>query len=93
MQCEVWGLKVKGKGQGFVAVRYLTPYFGYFILLQRWLVGLMACPRKSQKELNKRKDRNRWETEMFLLYFPGFNNNSMDEGVFPEYIEMVESPT
>ena len=32
---------------------------------------------------------------MFLLYFPlftGFNNHSMDEGVFPEYIEMVEFP-
>ena len=32
----------------------------------------------------------------FLLYFPlfaGFNNHSMDEGVFPEYIEMVESPS
>ena len=33
---------------------------------------------------------------MFLLYFPlftGFNNHSVDEGVFPEYIEMVESPS
>ena len=32
---------------------------------------------------------------MFLLYFPlftGFNNHSMGEEVFPEYIEMVESP-
>ena len=31
----------------------------------------------------------------FLLYFPlftGFNNHSVAEGVFPEYIEMVESP-
>ena len=34
--------------------------------------------------------------KMLLLYFPlftGFNNHSMDEGVFPEYIEMVESPS
>ena len=32
----------------------------------------------------------------FLLYFPlftGFNNHSMDEGIVPEYIEMVESPS
>ena len=32
---------------------------------------------------------------MFLLYFPlfiGFYNHSVDEEVFPEYIEMVESP-
>ena len=33
--------------------------------------------------------------KIFLVYFPlftGFNNHSVDEGVFPEYIEMVESP-
>ncbi len=32
----------------------------------------------------------------FLLYFPlftGFNNHSVDEGVFPEYTEMVEIKT
>ena len=32
----------------------------------------------------------------FLLYFHLFtelNNHSVDEGVFPEYIEMVESPS
>ena len=32
----------------------------------------------------------------FLLYYPlitGFNNHSMGEGVFPEYIEMVEFPS
>ena len=29
----LWGLRLKvtGKGQGCVAVRYLIPYFGYFI--------------------------------------------------------------
>ena len=34
--------------------------------------------------------------KMFLLYFPlftGFNNHSVDEGVFPEYIEMLDSPS
>ena len=33
---------------------------------------------------------------MFLLYFPlftGFNNYSVDEQFFPEYIKMVESPS
>ena len=33
---------------------------------------------------------------MFLLYSPlftGFNNHSVDERVFPEYIEMVEFPS
>ena len=38
----------------------------------RWLAGTMPCPRKSQKKYTKRKDRNRWETKTFLLYFPLF---------------------
>ena len=42
--CRVWGLKVTGKGQGCVAVRYLTPYFGYFILPPRWFVGAQESP-------------------------------------------------
>ena len=52
-------LKVRGNGQGCVAVRYLTPYFGYIILPPRWLVGITLCPRKFQKELYKGKDSNR----------------------------------
>ena len=54
-----------------------------------------ALPKKVPKELFKRKDSHREETKTFLLYFllfTGFNKHSMDEGVFPEYIEMVESP-
>ena len=54
----------------------------------------MPCPNKSQKELYKKKRQDREETKTFLLYFPlftGFNKHSVDEGVFPEYIEMVES--
>ena len=73
-----WGrMKVKGNGQSCIAVWYLTLLLGYFILPPHWLVSVMPCPRKSQKE-----------TKMFLLYFPlftGFNNHSMDEVVFPEY--------
>ena len=89
-------LKVKGKGQSCVTVRYLTLYFGYFILPPRWLVGVTPCPRKSQKSYTKEKDSIRKETKTFLLYFPlftGFNKHSMDEAIFPEYIEMVESPS
>ena len=57
----LWGmrLKVTGKGQGCVAVWYLPPYLGYFILPPRRLVGVTPYPRKSQKELYKRKDSNR----------------------------------
>ena len=56
----------------------------------------MPCPRKSQKNYTKEIDSNRSETKTFLLYFPlftGFNEHSMNEGVLPEYIEMVESPS
>ena len=56
----------------------------------------MPCQRKFQKELYKKKRQDRYETKTFLLYFPlftGFNNHSVDERVFPEYIEMVESPS
>ena len=56
----------------------------------------MPYPRTSQKELYKKKRQDRYETKTFLLYFllfTGFNNHSVDEGVFPEYIEMVVSPS
>ena len=56
----------------------------------------MPCLRESQKELYNKKEQDRFETKTFLLYFPlftGFNNHSVDEGVFPEYIEMVEAPS
>ena len=52
-------LKVTGKGQGYVAVWYLTPYFGYFMLPPRLLVGVTPCPRKSQKNYTKEKDSNK----------------------------------
>ena len=56
----------------------------------RWLVVVTPCRRKSKKN-----DINRKETKTFLLYFSlftGSNNHSVDEGVFPENIGMVECP-
>ena len=92
---NLWGkrLKAMDKGQGCVAVWYLTPYFGYFILPPRCLVGVTPCPRNSQKNYTQ-ESNNRLETKTSLIYLPlftGFNNHSMGEGVFPQYIEMVES--
>ena len=56
----------------------------------------MPCPRKSPKKNYRKEKTETDETKTFLLYFPlftGFNKYSMDEGVFPEYIEMDESPS
>ena len=95
----MWGLSgwgIRGEGQACVAIRYLTPYFGYIILPHVDWPAQCLAQRKSQKKYTKRKDRNRYETKTFLLYFPlfsGFNNHSVDEGFFPKYIEMVESPS
>ena len=47
------------KDKAVLPFEYLTPYFGYFILPPRWLVGVTPCPRKSQKNYTKRKDSNR----------------------------------
>ena len=72
----MWGmwLKVTGKEQGCVAVRYLTPYFGNFILPPRCLVGEMSCPRKSQKNYTKEKtetDKRRRRFFYTFLYLLG----------------------
>ena len=39
--------------------RYLTPYFGYIILLHVDWPAQCLAQRKSQKKYTKRKDRNR----------------------------------
>ena len=65
----MWGLKifmiVSGLGQDCVAVRYLTPYFGYLVLPHVDLAGAMPCPKKVHKKYKKREDRNRQETKNF----------------------------
>ena len=58
---QLWGMKLKvmGKGQGCVAVWCLTPYFGYFILPPRWLVGVTPCPRICVQKF-KFNHMNKW---------------------------------
>ena len=65
----LWGmrLKVRGKGQGCVAVWISDSIFWLYILPPRWLVDVTPYPRKSQKELYKRKNRN--EDVSFILSF------------------------
>ena len=91
----MWLLKVTGKGQGCVAVSISDSIFWLFYFTPMLVSQCNPLPKKVPKELYKRKDSNRQETKAFLLYFPlftWFNIHSMDEGVFPEYIEMFESP-
>ena len=56
-----------------------------------------ALPKESPKRnIQKEKiaiDKRRRRFFYTFLLFTGFNNHSVDEGVFPEYIEMVESPS
>ena len=67
--CGVWRLlKVRGKRQGCVAERYLTPYFGYIILPHvDWSAQCLA-QRKSQKKYTKRKDRKKDKRRKYFFY-------------------------
>ena len=72
----MWGLRLKVtvKGRGCVAVWYLTPYFGYFILPPRWIVDVTPCPRKFQKNYTKEKtvtDKRRRRFFYTFLYLLG----------------------
>ena len=94
----MWGirLKIKGEGQGCVAVWYLTPYFGYFILPPRWLVDVRPCPRKSQKNYTEEKtatDKRRRRFFYTFFYLLGSTTIPWMREFFSEYIEMVESPS
>ena len=76
--CGVWGWRsgAMGKGwrsgamgKGCVAVRYLTQYFRDFILPPRWLVDVMPCPRKSQKNYTKEKTATGKRRRRFFYTF------------------------
>ena len=72
-------------------------YFFYLLILPpSWLVGIMPCPRKSQENSTKEKtatDKRQIRFFYTFLYLLGSTTHSVDEEVFPEYIEMVESPS
>ena len=77
----------RGQGASCVAVWYLTPFGGYFILPQSCFVDVTPRTRKAQKELYERRQQQIGD-EYVLFYFPlfpGFNNHSMSEGISPEY--------
>ena len=72
---EKWQERVRDIRASWVAVWYLTPYFGYFILPPRWLVGVTPCPRKSQKRIIQKKrtatDKRRRRFFYTFLYLLG----------------------
>ena len=73
--------------QSCVAVWYLTPLWGYFILPH---VGCRcnSLNKKGPKRIiQKKTTTNRRRRRLFYIFplFPGFNNHSMGEGTFPEY--------
>ena len=83
---SLWGVGLRSRAS-CVAVWYLTPFWGYFILPPRCLVDVTPRIRKAPKELYERRQLQ-IEDEAVLFYFPlfpGFNNHSMGEGFFPEY--------
>ena len=69
----VCGWRSGAKGKAVLPFEYLTPYFGYFILPPRCLVGVTSCPRKFQKNYTKEKtetDKRRrrfFNTFLYLL--------------------------
>ena len=67
----VLGLKVRGNGQGCVAVRYLTPYFWLFYFTPTLVSRCNALPKKVPKRIiqKKRQQQIRDEDVSFILSF------------------------
>ena len=67
----VWGfgLKVTGKGQGCVAVIYLTPYFGYFNLPYTLVSRCNALPKEVPKRIIQKEDRTDKRRRRFFYTF------------------------
>ena len=72
--CGVCGWRSRAKGKAVLPFEYLTPYFGYFILPLRWLVGVMpSLPKKvpkrnlHKKTITDRRRRRFFYTFLYLL--------------------------
>ena len=86
---EVWRSGAKGKAVlpydiwlHVLVILYFTP-----TLVNR----CNALPKKVSKVLYKKKytETDKRRRHFFYTLFTGFNKHSMYEGVFPEYIEIV----
>ena len=86
-QERLWDqVEVRASG---VTVFFLTPFWGYSIFTPRCLVDVTPGTRRPKKELYERRQQQIGDKEIFLKIFfplfPGLNNHSMGEGIFPEY--------
>ena len=93
----VYGLRSGAMGKAVLPLDIWLHIFGYFILSHTLVLSVQCLAQESsQKIMQKEKTATDKRTKTFPLYFPlftEFNNHSVDEGVFPQYIEMVESPS
>ena len=69
----MWGLKFEGQGlRAGLCCRKITDFiFWLYYFTPRWLAGATPCPKKSQKELYKKKRQKqiRDENISFILSF------------------------
>ena len=81
--CKLWGPGVPGAS--CIAVYYLTPFWVILSWSHICFVVLTSLDKKAVKELYERRIGD--EDVYFYIFplFPGFNNHSMGEGIFPEY--------
>ena len=77
-----------GRGQGKLCYRFLSDS----ILRLYYFYPTSACwcnslNKKAPKELYERRQRQIGDEDVIFIFplFPGFNNHSMGEGIFPEY--------
>ena len=89
---DLKALKVRGEGQGCVAVRYLTPYFDYAVSPHVDWPAQCLAQRKSQKKYTKRKDRKKIRDEnissiLSFIYWVKGLTNATSQGVawFPKH--------
>ena len=88
-------LRNQGLGQACVAVRYLTPYFGYIILPHVDWPAQCLAQRKSQNKYTKEKiETDKRRRRFFYTFLYLLSSTTIPWiGFFPEYIEMVQSPS
>ena len=95
----LWGIGAEGHGQrARLCCRLISnSIFWLFCFTPTLASRCNALPKKVPKRIiqKKRQQQIRDGGRFFYTFplFTGFNNHSMVEGVFPEYIEMVESPS
>ena len=76
-----------GRGQGELCCRLISDsILRLFYFTPRCLVDVTPWTRRPKKIIRKKTATDRRRRYFFIFpLFPGFNNHSMGEGIFPEY--------